>query len=308
MLPKTDYKKIAITGATGFLGKYLVKHYISCGYDVLVLAREEEHPETCYDYPVNYVMTDYSVASLEAVLKDREVVVHLVGQTLQRDSNPLMISQFFKVNVGILENIVIAGRQTGLKAVYQMSSNNVYSSANTMPWDESQIPVPSSVYGLSKQMAEALGAYISSVTDIKVVSLRLARLFGYGERDTVVFTKYMKLAIKKQQLEVWGTGSTSIEYLYVRDVVDAIETAVRTDIPAGAYNVGCGKSFSVLEIAETINREAGNDGNLFIDSTKPEGNYHILMDSSKFTKATNWEPKWTLGEAVKEMISLYQNE
>lgn len=308
MLPKTEYKKIAITGATGFLGKYLVKHLILCGYDVLVLAREEEHPETCYDIPVNYVLTDYSVASLEAVLKDRDVVIHLVGQTLQRDSNPLMISQFFKVNVGILENIVLAGRNSGLKAVYQMSSNNVYSPANTMPWDESQIPVPSSVYGLSKQMAEALGAYISSVTDIKVVSLRLARLFGYGERDTVVFTKYMKLAIKKQQLEVWGTGSTSIEYLYVRDVVDAIETAVRTDIPAGAYNVGCGKSFSVLEIAETINREAGNDGNLFIDSTKPEGNYHILMDSSKFQNATNWKSKWSLDDAVKEMISLYQNE
>ncbi len=308
MLPKTDNIKVAITGATGFLGKYLVKHFISCGYDVLVLAREEEHPETCYDFPVNYMLTDYSVVSLEAALKDREVVIHLVGQTLQRDSNPLMISQFFKVNVGILESIILAGRQTGLKAVYQMSSNNVYSSANTMPWDESQIPVPSSIYGLSKQMAESLGAYISSVTDIKVVSLRLARLFGYGERDTVVFTKYMKLATKKQQLVVWGTGSTRIEYLYVRDVVDAIETAVRNGIPAGAYNVGCGKSYSVLEIAETINREACNEGNLFIDKTKPEGNYHILMDSSKFQNTTNWKPRWSLDDAVKEMVSLYQND
>ena len=308
MLPKTEYIKIAITGATGFLGKYLVKYFLSCGYDVLVLAREEEHPENCYDFPVDYKLTDYSVPSLEKAIKDRQAVIHLVGQTLQRDSNPLMISRFFRVNVGVLENLVLAGRNTGLKAVFQMSSNNVYSSANTMPWDEMQIPVPSSIYGLSKQMAEAFGAYISSVTDIKVVSLRLARLFGYGERDTVVFTKYMKLAIKKQQLEVWGTGSTSIEYLYVRDVVDAIENAVRSDIPAGVYNVGYGKSFSVLEIAETINRELGNEGNLFVDGTKPEGNYHILMDSSKFIKATNWEPKWSLENAVKEMISLYQNE
>lgn len=300
--------KIAITGATGFLGKYLVKHFISCGYDVLVLAREEEHPESYYDYPVDYVLTDYSVASLENVLRDRKAVVHLVGQTLQRDSNPLMISQFFKVNVGILENIVLAGRQTGLKAIYQMSSNNVYSSANDMPWNETQIPVPSSVYGLSKQMAEALGVYVSSVSDIKVVSLRLARLFGYGERDSVVFTKYMKLAIKKQRLEVWGTGTTSIEYLYVRDVIEAIEAAVKNNIPAGTYNVGCGKSYSVLEIAETINRKAGNIGNLFIDSTKPEGNYHILMDSSKFVKATNWSPRWSLDDAVKEMVALYKSE
>ena len=93
MLQKTKPMRVAITGATGFLGKYLVKHFISCGYDVLVLAREEEHPESCYDYPVNYTLTDYSVSSLQDALKDREAVVHLVGQTLQRDSNPSVLRQ-----------------------------------------------------------------------------------------------------------------------------------------------------------------------------------------------------------------------
>lgn len=300
--------RVAVTGGTGFLGKYLVQHLQDCNYDVVLFARPEEHAEECVPFASAIFTTDYSIESLKKGLKGIDVVVHLVGQTLQRDSHPLCISAFFKVNVGVLENILIAGTETGLKSVYQMSSNNVYSSANNLPYRENDIPVPSSIYGLSKQCAEALGVYISTKTSIKVVSLRLARLFGYGERDSVVFTKYMKLAMRQQPLEIWGEGRTSIEYLYVRDVVDAIECAVRMDIPSGVYNVGCNHSYSVLEIAKAINRVTGNDNNLVFDKTKAEGNYHILMDSSKFSKVANWKPKWNLDDAITEMYQLYSNE
>ena len=300
--------KIAITGGTGFLGKYVVQYLQERNYDVVLFARPEEHAEECVPFASELFTTDYSLDSLREGLQGVDVVIHLVGQTLQRDSNPLCISSFFHVNVGILENILIAGTETGLKSVYQMSSNNVYSSANSLPYRENDIPVPSSIYGLSKQYAEALGVYISTKTSIKVVSLRLARLFGYGERDSVVFTKYMKLAMKQQPLEIWGEGRTSIEYLYVRDVVDAIECAVRMDIPSGVYNVGCNHSYSVLEIAETINRVTGNLNNLVFDKTKAEGNYHILMDSSKFSKIANWQAKWNLEDAIAEMYQLYKNE
>ena len=300
--------RIAITGGTGFLGKYLIRHLQDCKYNVVLFARAEEHAEECVPFASEVYTTDYSVDSLKKGLEGVDEVIHLVGQTLQRDSNPLCISAFVKVNVGVLENIFIAGTETGIKAVYQMSSNNIYSSANQMPFSESDIPVPSSIYGLSKQFAEALGTYVSHKTSIKVVSLRLARLYGYGERDSVVFTKYMKLAMKHQPLEIWGEGKTSIEYLYVRDVVDAIECAVRKSIPSGIYNVGCNQSYSVLEIAEAINRITGNKDNLVFDRTKPEGNYHILMDSSKFCKAANWKATWDLDSAIAEMYQLYTNE
>ena len=297
-----------MTGGTGFLGKYLIRHLQDCKYNVVLFARAEEHAEECVPFASEVYTTDYSVDSLKKGLEGVDEVIHLVGQTLQRDSNPLCISAFVKVNVGVLENILIAGTETGIKTVYQMSSNNIYSSANQMPFSETDIPVPSSIYGLSKQFAEALGTYVSHKTSIKVVSLRLARLYGYGERDSVVFTKYMKLAMNHQPLEIWGEGKTSIEYLYVRDVVDAIECAVRMSIPSGIYNVGCNRSYSVLEIAEAINRVTGNKDNLVFDRTKPEGNYHILMDSSKFCKAANWKAKWDLDSAIAEMYQLYTNE
>ena len=307
ILLKSDMK-VAITGATGFLGKYLVNYLKNLAYNVLVVARAEENANICFLNEVAVYKTDYTVESLVNGLKGADVVIHLVAQTMQRDTNPFRVSDFFPVNVGVIENVLIASYQAEVKAVYHMSSNSVYSLMNKLPFREEESPVPSTIYGVSKLYAEKLGEYISSKIPLKVVSLRLARLFGYGERDSVVFTKYMKLAVDKKCLEVWGEGKTSIEYLYVRDVVAAIEMAVRSDIPGGSYNVGCNCSYSVLEVAETINRVTGNVNNLILDRTKQEGNYHILMDSSKFCNATGWKSAWHLEDAIRDMFKSYQDD
>lgn len=300
--------KVAITGATGFLGKYLVSYLLENLYDVLVVARREEQAKECLPARVNVYITDYSFESLCEGLKDVEAVIHLAAQTMQRDSDPFRVSQFFAVNITMTENLLLAAKQAGVKKVCQMSSNSVYSSVNKMPFSERDNPIPATIYGVSKVYAEKLGEYFSYKSEVKVVSLRLARLFGYGERSSVVFTKYMNLANEGKVLEVWGEGRTSIEYLYVKDVVVAIEYAARMNIPDGIYNVGVNRSYSVLEIAESINAITGNTNNLLIDKSKPEGGYHILMDSEKFYQVTNWRPQWTLEEAITDMYGYYKKD
>ncbi len=299
--------RVAITGGTGFLGKYLVRHMVNCGYDVLVIARPIENARDCFDFNIPVFECDYSQESLIKALKGIDTVLHLAAKTMQHKTDPLRVSRFIPINLNITEKIFIAANQVGVKQVFQMSSNAVYSSYNRIPFKESDDPVPLTVYGVSKLYAEKLGEFFIHKTNISIVSLRLARLFGFGERDSVVFTKYMKLASRRDTLEVWGEGKTSIEYIYVRDVVDAIETAVRLEIGCGIYNIGVNKSYSVLEIAELINSVCNNSGNLFINRTKPEGGYHILMDSEKFYKTTNWKPKWKLVDGISEMYNLLQN-
>ena len=248
--------KVAITGATGFLGRYLVSYLLDNLYDVLIITRGEERAKEYLPAGVNVYVTDYSFESLCEGLKEVETIIHLAAQTMQRDSDPFRVSQFFAVNM----------------------------------------------------YAEKLGEYFSYKSEVKVISLRLARLFGYGERSSVVFTKYMNLANDGKLLEVWGEGKTRIEYLYVKDAVVAIENAVRMDIPNGIYNVGVNRSYSVLEIAKSVNIITGNTDNLIIDKSKLEGGYHILMDSEKFYRATNWRPQWTLEEAITDMYGYYKKE
>ena len=115
---------------------------------------------------------------------------------------------------------------------------------------------------MSKLFAEKIGEYYAFHTSMNVVSLRLARLFGYGERDSVVFTKYIKQSLLKNTLEVWGEGETSIEYLYVKDATKAIEQAIIKDIKSGVYNVGVNQTYSVKEIANLIATVFDNKENI----------------------------------------------
>ncbi|MEA2042894.1 MAG: NAD(P)-dependent oxidoreductase [Bacteroidota bacterium] len=300
--------KIAITGATGFLGKYLTDYLSEKSYEVLVIARPEEDAKSIFQSEGSVFESDYSPESLSEAFKGIDVVIHLAAQTMQRDDHPLRVSNFFPVNIQLTENVMIAAQETGVQQLVQMSSNSVYSGANDLPFKESDNPVPTTIYGVSKLYAEKLGEYISHKRNINIVSLRLARLFGFGERDTVVFTKYMKLAMQKKTIEVWGEGITSVDYLYVRDAVSAIEKAISSKLGSGIYNVGSGTAYSVKEIAATINKHCFNENKFIFDKSKKEGGYHLEMDSSKFYKASGWKPHWKLEEAVDEMYKLYQEK
>ncbi|MGI6292120.1 MAG: NAD-dependent epimerase/dehydratase family protein [Bacteroidales bacterium] len=299
--------KIAISGATGFLGKYLVNYLHDSGYNIRILARVEEQAATLFNFKVDIYNTDYSFESLLQGLQSCDIVVHLASQTMQRTSDPLKVSDFYDVNVLITENILRAANACEIKKICNISSNSVYSSANQLPFKESEQAVPSNTYGLSKLFAEKIGEYYAFHTSMNVVSLRLARLFGYGERDSVVFTKYIKQSLLKNTLEVWGEGETSIEYLYVKDATKAIEQAIIKDIKSGVYNVGVNQTYSVKEIANLIATVFDNKENIVFLQEKTEGNYCILMDSSAFFQATNWKAQWSLEEAVKDIKKIYDN-
>ncbi|MFP4556743.1 MAG: NAD-dependent epimerase/dehydratase family protein [Bacteroidales bacterium] len=299
---------IAITGATGFLGRYLVAKCLETpGLNVKVIARPQENPHASFLDQVEIFESDYSTESLQNALNGVDCVLHLAAKTLARNDDPLQVSNFLPANVILTENLLKAASVTSVNKVIQMSSSNVYSANNQLPFKESEEPKTSTVYGLSKIFSEQVGLFFARKTNMNIISLRLARLYGFGERDSVVFTRFMKMAMNKQPLVVFGEGSTRIEYLYVKDCVDAILKTMFCDIPSGVYNLGSSESYSVLELAKIINKTCGNDGNIKFDFSTPETGHDILMDSSLFRKYCLWEKRWMLEPAIKDMYSLFLN-
>ncbi len=297
--------KIAITGATGFLGKYLVNHLYYLGYDIRILARQEEQAATCFDFKADIFITDYSYESLLKGLSSCNTIIHMAAQTMQRSTHPLKITDFYAVNVEITENILRAANNCEIKKICNISSNSVYSAANQIPFKESEQAIPANVYGLSKLFSEKIGEYYAFHNQINVISLRLARLFGHGERETVVFTKYIQQSLLKNTLEIWGRGETLIEYLYVKDAVIAIEQVIKKEIKSGIYNVGVNQSYSIKEIAYLIADIFDNKDNIIFLEDKKESVYHILMDPNAFYQAVHWQSQWSLKEAIEDIKKIY---
>ena len=291
--------KILITGASGFLGRHLVRELLVDNHEIIVIGRSKSNLKSIFcDLPCVFE-TDYSLESLLNLTKDVDIVIHLASKLLSRDSHTLMISNFF-ANIQILENILIAAESNKVKKVIQTSSISTYNSSLDYITENMSL-VPSNIYGLSKLFNDIFADYVSEKSSLKVINLRLARLFGYGEREGLVFSNYIKLAKEKKTLEIHGDGSSTIEYIYVLDVVDAIKKSIIYN-NSGTFNIGTGKLFSIKNIAEAVNKVFDNNGNIrFVESNR-NSIQGTLMSSEKAKKMLDWKPIWELETAIKDIL------
>jgi UDP-glucose 4-epimerase len=306
-MSKKAKMRIAITGATGFIGKYAVDYFLSMNHRVRAIGRDKIVQEAVFGNKAEIYESDYSLESLKKGLEGVDAVVHLAAQLMQRDTNPLKLSQFYATNLQSTENLLLASQEKGISRVCQTSSISVYSKMNKLPFREIDMPYPDNIYGVSKMACEHLGNLFSLKSEVKVTTLRLARLFGFGEREGLVFSNYIDLASRKKTLNIWGKGITGIDYIYVKDVVSAISKALFENAPFGIYNIGSGNCYPVVQIAESINKVFGNEGNISFDSEKVEGGFEIYMDCTKAKEILGWEPKWELINALNDIKDIISN-
>jgi len=115
----------------------------------------------------------------------------------------------------------------------------------------------------------------------------------------------------KVSITLWGTGSPMREFLHVDDMAaSSIFLLMNYDAPdttPSHVNAGCGEDLSIKELSEIVKKTIGYTGEIIWDSTKPNGTPRKLMDVSKL-KSLGWEPKISLEEGIKRVVSVYINE
>jgi len=298
--------RVAVTGASGFIGRYLVPALAAEGHEVVALGREAEGLAPLKGDGVTARATDYDADDLAGALKGVEAVVHLAGRRSQRDDDPLSFRPFAETNLNLLETLFFAARHAGVYRFLQASTIAVYSGANAAPYAEADIPIPLNPYGLSKLTSEQLLALWGGKTGVRTTSLRLAASYGYGERISAVLMKFADAAWRRQVLTVRGNGRIGIDQIYVRDVVRAFVAALAPDAPGGVFNVGAGRVFSLLEMAETVNAAFGNDGNLRIEDPQdgPAPAPHMSIEAAR--QGLGWKPEWPLERALRDFCETWR--
>jgi len=104
---------------------------------------------------------------------------------------------------------------------------------------------------------------------------------------------------------IWGTGTPRREFLHVDDLADACYFLLQNYNERGLVNIGCGMDVSIKELAELIVAEVGYEGQLLVDSTKPDGTPRKLMDTNKINKL-GWNPKIPLKTGLKQTIEEFK--
>lgn len=231
--------------------------------------------------------------------------------------------EFLYDNLMIQSNVIEAARVYEVQKLIFLGSSCIYPRLAPQPMKEEYLltgsPEPTNEsYGLAKiagiKMCEAYNRQYKT----NFISLIPPNLYGpcdnFTDSGHVIAGLIKKFHLAKEtnlsKVVLWGDGSARREFLYVRDLVEAmwhVMENVDASLECSFYNVGSGKDISIRELADLIKQIVGYKGSILWDKSMPNGMPQKLLDSSKFKDLTGWKDNTTLEEGISDTYEWYYN-
>lgn len=311
--------KVLITGATGLIGKAIVKQLAAHGASVGVYALVRDAEKAKREFReisdrVQLIVSD--VRSLRAEDLGIGYIIHAASRTASRDfvTNPVEVIESSVEGTKACLNFA---RVNPVKAFVFLSTMEVYGAPETdgtvsesSPTNLDAMNVRSS-YPESKRLCENLCSAYAAEYGVPAKVVRLTQTFGEGVeyRDGRVFAEFARCAIEGRDIVLKTKGETKRNYLDIHDAVDAILTVAAYGKVGEAYNAANEETYcSIYEMAETVAREFGG-GKVRVrieesgDAEKLGYAPVLKMNlSAAKLRGLGWEPHVSLVQSYASMI------
>lgn len=291
-------KVIIITGHNGFVGSHLVKFYQSKNYDVAGISKKSEK-----ELKIKQIKKDIRKITSKDIKGDVFAIIHTAGITNYQycQNHP---SECFETNIlGTLRMLEIA-KEKKCKFIF-LSSSHVYGKPQTIPIKENHPTIPTSVYASSKIAGEICCESYSKSYNMKVAILRPFSIYGTNEAKYFLIPTIFSQLRNKKIIKL-GNVYPKRDFIFIDDVINAISIVLQKLEGFEVYNIGTGKSYSVLELCRII--EKISKKNLIIKSIKSKSRgfevKNMVSDSSKIKKL-GWRPKISINQGLKILYDSY---
>lgn len=284
--------KILLLGAAGFIGTNLTIELAKKTEDEITLVDRSKaffKPIVSMDLKnVHILEADLTVdMDFDSILKDQEVVYHLVSTTVPTTSNQ-HISQELVSNIIFSANLFEACIRCGVKKVVFVSSGGtVYGKEVDCPLKEKTATNPISSYGVQKITIEKLLYLYRYMYGLDYRIIRLANPYGPYQRPNGVLgavTTFTYKALKGDEITVYGDGSVVRDFIYIDDAIRAIMKIVNGENKHRTFNLGCGYGTSIKQVLETIEKALGIKLNVsYLEGRKVDVPVNYL-DISRYEK------------------------
>ena len=284
--------KILLLGAAGFIGTNLTIELAKKTEDEITLVDRSKaffKPIVGMDLKnVHILEADLTVdMDFDSILKDQEVVYHLVSTTVPTTSNQ-HISQELVSNVIFSANLFEACIRCDVKKVVFVSSGGtVYGKEVDCPLKEKTATNPISSYGVQKITIEKLLYLYRYMYGLDYRIIRLANPYGPYQRPNGVLgavTTFTYKALKGDEITVYGDGSVVRDFIYIDDAIRAIMKIVNGENKHRTFNLGCGYGTSIKQVLETIEKALGIKLNVsYLEGRKVDVQVNYL-DISRYEK------------------------
>jgi GDP-L-fucose synthase len=294
--------KIYIAGHNGMVGSAIWRTLTAKGYTNLIGASS-----ATLDLKNQQAVKDYFATEKPEVIIDAAAKV---GGILANNDFPY---QFLMENMQIQNNLIDTALQAGVEKFIFLGSSCIYPKLAPQPLKEEYLLTDSleptnEWYAISKITGVKACQAIRKQFGKDYVSLMPTNLYGTHDNFDLNSSHVLPAMIRKfheaklkgsEPVELWGSGTPMREFLFVDDMAAAVVFALENNLPEYLYNVGTGEDLTIKQLAETIQKITGHQGEIVWDAAKPDGTPRKLMDVSKM-HALGWKHKIHLEEGIQK--------
>ncbi len=302
--------RIVVTGGSGFLGRHVMAALEQRGSRNAVTFRSAEYDLTRED-------------GVQAMLADLrpEMVIHLAATVGGIGANRRYPGTYYFRNLQMGALLMEHARQQGVKRFLSVGTICSYPKITPVPFREDELwngypEETNAPYGLAKKMLLVQSQAYRQEFGFDGVNVLCVNLYGPHDNFDPESSHVIPALVRKcveavesgaKEIEVWGTGSATREFLYVEDAARGIVAALENLEGSDPVNLGAGFEISIRDLAERIAKHAGFTGRLAWDPTKPDGQPRRSLDTSRAETLFGWRATTTFDEGLARTVTYFRD-
>ena len=321
--------KWLITGGCGFIGTSLISRLIQKEKDVSIRVldnlsastrddlaavcdfteADSSNPGEMANFGVELVVGDILDGELALrAAKGADAIIHLAAETgvVPSIKNPIKDCM---TNVVGTVNMLIAARDNHCGG-FVLASSGAPLGEQDPPIHEEKVPRPKSPYGASKLAGEGYLSAFNGSYNLNTVALRFGNVYGTrsAHKNSVV-AKFIKRMMRGEELEIYGSGKQTRDFIFIDDLVDAIIKGATAGVGGEVFQIATHRETTVEEISsmlvEIFTSKTGNNAVLKHVEALPGEVMRNFSDVSKAKRILGWEPLTDLRAGLEKTVQWF---
>ncbi len=304
--------RILLTGGTGFLGQNIQENlgqFINQDYSLSVMG------SSVYDLRCQHAcrkMIQYH---------NPDVIVHAAGSVGGIGANKENPGKFMYENLIMGTNLIERARIEKIPKFILLGTVCAYPKHTPVPFIEESLwdgypEETNAPYGIAKKTLMRLLQAYGEQYGMRGANLIPVNMYGPHDHFNLTSSHVIPALILKfynamrngeNEINIWGTGKASREFLYAPDCVEAIARAIETEVDLNPINIGTGKEITINDLVYEIGEQMGWGGVVNWQTDKPDGQPRRCLDTSSAKKLLDFEAKTSLKTGLKQTIEWFLN-
>ena len=307
-IAKSD--RVIITGGTGFLGSAVQERLRNEGYTNVVPVRRKDFDLTHEDH----------VERLYREIKPA-VILHLAAEVGGIGANRDNPGRFFFANMAMGLHLIEGARRFGIKKFVQVGTICAYPNHTPVPFNENDLwngypEVTNAPYGVAKKALLVMLQAYREQYGLDGVYLLPVNLFGPRDNFDLHTSHVIPALVRKciearrrgdREIQAWGTGSASREFLYVEDCAQGIVLSMEKYESPEPMNLGSGREITIKDLTTLVATICGFEGTIVWDPSKPDGQPRRCLDVSRAKEQIGFVAGTSLEDGLRKTIAWYES-